>query len=712
MTKLSRIGIAFTVGVGWSVVGCSGGALKLPWDGGGGVDAAVGTPVVISTTNRRDRTTTLSVNYWQWAPTYGDYTTGTDALVAALRPGLMRVGGYNNDANVPDPFDDAQMDRAVAYARAIGAEPLIQVPRLANAAGAPSTADDAAAMVRYANVTKGYGLKYFSVGNEPDLYDSMGLPSDSTMPAIPGYSPADFCTATRAYVTAMKAVDPTIKIVGPDLAYKYQIGNGNYDWLSPILQDCGDLFDIVAIHRYPYSADQAFAQSAANDAAAFRGVVGNVRTAMDSAGYTATPLAITEMNVAYNATTCVHDASPGTVGSALWLADILGTSIDLDIWTSAIWNISDTQDWSLGMIGGPPAHQPRPEYWTYALYADHFGSTRLDPPASLPSGVRVYASRNAADDTTQLIVVNWGAAPAPLHFEVSGLATEAPALTYSFPAMSLGAVEMKDGAGAFAWTYGETQRQRGVGPEPLPYEGEHSGGGDAGAGDGGAAGKMPGTNCPTSDGGLVCPQVAPTTPVITSMGTGSGSSLMFGPAPQHWGSYSYAGPGQVAPTGVATSDGNGIMIAGGFTDTVTPDANYSGLGLFFSSSSCLDGSAYTGVKFDFAGDLGSCLLGLGASFSGDLSPGDDPNRGACPSPTAGSCYGPSADVTAAALAATPAAPTIKVPFASLAGGVPIPTFDKANIVTVQWQLSAKLGAGADGGNACATAFTVSNVSFY
>jgi hypothetical protein len=279
--------------------------------------------------------------------------------------------------------------------------------------------------------------------------------------------------------------------------------------------------------------------------------------------------------------------------------------------------------------------------------------------------------------------------------------------------MSLTAVDLKDGGAASAWTYGEAQRQRGVGPESLAAEGTHvaDGGADAG-GTGDAAGKMPGTNCVTGDGGFVCPQVAPTTPVITTMGSGAGSALMFGPASQRWGSYGYAGSGQVAPTGAATPDGNGIMISGGFNDSVTAATDYAGFGLFFSSTSCLDGTAYQGVKFDFAGDLGSCRLGFGASFSGDLSPGDDPSRGGCPSLTAGSCYGPSIDITAAALAATPTAATIQVPFSSLTGGVPIPTFDRANIVTVQWQLSAKLGAGADGGNACAAAFTVSNASFY
>ncbi len=153
----------------------------------------------------------------------------------------LRVGGYNNDANTPDTFDNAQLDAMVAYARAIGAEPILQVPHLAaDSTGAPATAANAAAMVTYANVTKGYGIKYFSIGNEPDLYDSAGLPADSTKPAIPGYTTDQYCASVTAYVTAMKAVDPTIKIVGPDLAYKYQAGNGSYDWLTPILNSCGD----------------------------------------------------------------------------------------------------------------------------------------------------------------------------------------------------------------------------------------------------------------------------------------------------------------------------------------------------------------------------------------------------------------------------------------------------------------------------------------
>jgi hypothetical protein len=234
-------------------------------------------------------------------------------------------------------------------------------------------------------------------------------------------------------------------------------------------------------------------------------------------------------------------------------------------------------------------------------------------------------------------------------------------------------------------------------------------GGDAAAtGAGGAAGRTVGAGCAT-DGGARCTQVAPVGAAITTMGTGSGASLGFGTAAEKWGSYTYAASGQTPPTGAATPDGNGIQIAGGFTPDVTASSNYSGLGLYFSSSSCLDASAYQGVKFDFSGDLGGCLLGFGASFSGNLASASDAVRGGCPG-TASTCYGPSTDVTAQALAATAAAPTIKVPFSALTAGMPNATLDPTTIVDVQWQLSARTGAADAGG--CAATFTVENVAFY
>ena len=177
---------------GQSSGGGAGATAASAGQGGGTSSAEV---VLVSAKARTPVTTTRSVNYWMWAPTFGDAISGTDTQIAALGFDVLRIGGYNNDANTPDPFDDAQLDKAVAYARAIGAQPLLQVPLLADTLGQPPTPDTAKAMVSYANVTKKYGIKYFSIGNEPDMYARSGSLSDFNAPAIVGYTPEAYCTS-------------------------------------------------------------------------------------------------------------------------------------------------------------------------------------------------------------------------------------------------------------------------------------------------------------------------------------------------------------------------------------------------------------------------------------------------------------------------------------------------------------------------------------
>jgi hypothetical protein len=704
--------ISTTLALTFALVGCNDGGTAPP-TGAGGAGGTGGAPVTVTTVGiptatRTPRTATWSVNYWTWMPTFGNSVAGTEALVAALTPSYMRVGGYNNDANTPDSFDDAQLDAMVAYARAIGAEPILQVPHLAaDNVGTAATPDTAAAIVQYANVTQGYGIKYFSVGNEPDLYDTQGLPSDMAMPAIPGYTPAEYCASVTSFVTAMKAVDPSIKIVGPDLAYKYQAGAGiNLDWLTPILQTCGDLFDVVSIHRYPFEAAMAGLPAAAGDPVQFRQVMTSVRGIMQQTGQGDKPLALTEMNIVYDATGCVLEASPGTVGSALWMADILGSSIALDLWTSAVWDISDPDSWSLGILGLPPGHVPRPEYYAFLLYAEHFGPTVLPSVTGLPAGVSAYTSRNAADNATEIVLVNWNTAPVALKLQVGDLNVSPVAPTYLLPATSLAAVEITDTSKSTAWVYGEEERQAAVGPRAISPGTAPAPGIDGGASS--PAGRNVGDNCPSADSGITCPLIKVADPAITTMGKASATGIAFGSGDDAWGSYSYAGSGQTAPTGAVTSDGNGIQISGGFVPPVVASANYMGFGLYYSSGSCLDATGYTGAQFDFSGTLGGCNMQVGISFSADSSTSDG-TRGSCAG-TDSMCYGPSYDVTGAANTATAAAPTVRVPFTQLGGGMPVSTLDPRAIITVQWQLTSHPG-GTDGGG-CSASFTVENVKFY
>ncbi|HEY4013787.1 MAG TPA: hypothetical protein VGM06_10640 [Polyangiaceae bacterium] len=430
--------------------------------------------VSISAATQTPRTSTWSVNYWQWPTDFGDEVAGTESLTSAIAPALMRVGGYNNDVNSPDPFDDAQLDAAVAYARAVGAEPILQVPLLADTSGQVPTAAFAASMVAYANVTKGYGIKYFSIGNEPDLYPDQGSLADPSLPAIPGYTPASYCASATAFVAAMKQADPTIHIVGPDLAYKYQ---SFADWLTPILQGCGSLFDIVSIHRYPFNHTQATLPAAMGDVQTFATTMTSVRGLMTAAGYGGVPLALTEMNIVYDATPPGSGlaASPGTVPAALWVADAFGESAALGLWTTAIWDISDVDPWDLGLIGAAPEHTPRPAYYALDLFSGHSGPTLL-PSVSSPAGVRVYASRNAAGDGTQAIVVNWNATPENLLVQVTDLpgggGAPTPSATITVQGLTVSAVDVPDVGVPAAWTYGQAQLAAGAGPVSISTDGD------------------------------------------------------------------------------------------------------------------------------------------------------------------------------------------------------------------------------------------------
>jgi hypothetical protein len=211
---------------------------------------------------------------------------------------------------------------------------------------------------------------------------------------------------------------------------------------------------------------------------------------------------------------------------------------------------------------------------------------------------------------------------------------------------------------------------------------------------------------PARDAAITCPAVTVTNPVVTAMGTSSGTTLMFGSGTDEWGAYTYAATNQAPPVIGLTADAAGIGISGALAGPANPGQNYVGAGLYYYSTGCLDASSYTGISFDFSGDLGGCSLVFAVAFSADENIAYDAARGTCTAGSSG-CIGPFTDVTGAALAATPATPTLRVPFSSLSGGMPIATCDPSTLITMEWQLEA----GADGGG-CSAQLSIENVSFF
>jgi Glycosyl hydrolases family 39 len=394
-------------------------------------------------------------NYWVWVTQWGDSVHPVQSSVAAMHLNVLRGGGHNNDTNVPEVFTNDQVDKFVAYAQAIGATPILQVPLLKDQNGARPTPATAAAFVTYANVTKGYGIKYWEIGNEPDLYSDQG--------DLPGYTAANYCTDFAAFADAMRAADPTIKILGPELSNKYVPGN---DWLTPFLTGCGSKVDIVSVHRYPFSAVQCTIPAAMNDPAQFRAVVRRLRQTMNGLGLSSIPLAITEANLSYEGDPALQTgpAALGTFYAGMWVADVSGIALEENLWTLAYWSIDEA--YTTGFFTSDTL-QPRPAAYAYELLSTHFGPTILRA-TTVPSGLSVHASRDDVAKKTAVLFINRTAlAMSPVAGFVK-VAANPPSIAIDMPAYSIALVEIHDdGSAPVTWLYTKDMADQNGAPQML-----------------------------------------------------------------------------------------------------------------------------------------------------------------------------------------------------------------------------------------------------
>jgi hypothetical protein len=373
-------------------------------------------------------------NYWSWVPDWGDPVASVIEQTKELKLGLLRAGGANNDRQEPTAFTSSEIDDFVTFAREVGAEPLMQVPLIKNVQGAAATAQDAADLVTYLNITKAYGIKYFAIGNEPDLYVEQGLMSA-------GYDANTFCATFKEFAQAMRAVDESIQIVGPELSWRYT--SGESDWLTPFLQGCGDITDIVAVHRYPLSPTQCSDVKAYADGASYRSTLTHLRSIMQATGQQDKPLALTEANITWEGDPAKPQlaASPGTFPAALWVAENLGISLEAGLFSVDYWSLSE--GWTLGFFDGAT---PRPAFHVLKLFSNHFGTEALSVKGA-PSGTSLFAGRTPAAASTSLFIVNKSNSPLSLEIAFTEHPRAAP-LTLSAPALSLQLAQIPDDGSA------------------------------------------------------------------------------------------------------------------------------------------------------------------------------------------------------------------------------------------------------------------------
>jgi len=299
-----------------------------------------------------------------------------------------------------------QLDQFVWFYQQLGAMPTISARLFGG------TPESAAEQVRYANIEKQYGVEYWSIGNEPTLYEEQ---YDEP------YDTERFNREWRAIAEAMKGADPSIKLMGPelhqwnsDLATTLKDSAGR-DWMIEFLKANGDLVDVVTVHRYPM-------YSVRGDPITFDELRANTEVWDDEIAYLREliqqytgrdlPIAITEINSSPTSVSG-QPASPDSFFNAIWYADVLGRLMTADVWMVNLWNISQRST-GLGLING---FEIRPTLYTFRM-VKQFGDQQVFA-ASGAEGVTVYAALRE-DGALTVMAINLGDEEQRVTLEVAG----------------------------------------------------------------------------------------------------------------------------------------------------------------------------------------------------------------------------------------------------------------------------------------------------
>lgn len=173
--------------------------------------------------------------------------------------------------------------------------------------------------VRYANLTRGYGVTYWEIGNETWQPHYNG-----------GASAADYARDLIEFSRAMKSVDPSIKIGA----------NGeSMDWWKTILSAASPAIDFLAVHNYPAYGWGSYAHYRDRNPG-LTGPVDAARSALaayaPAADRDRLEIAVTETGPADWTAAWPHD---NDAGHALVLFDILGEQlVEPRVTFTQLWN--------------------------------------------------------------------------------------------------------------------------------------------------------------------------------------------------------------------------------------------------------------------------------------------------------------------------------------------------------------------------------------
>jgi hypothetical protein len=313
---------------------------------------------------------------------------------------IIRFGGIAPDQNKPSNYQYIKMIDSI---RAKGMEPIIQVPFH----NWQYTAQQAAQIVQYINVTKGKNIQYWIIGNEPDLDYKY-----TTAAQVAAY--------IRPFASAMKAVDPSIKIIGPETAwYDTNILNGLTTPGGPDditgTDAAGRYYvDVISFHYYGFNGTQSRAEVISklystnnlnDNLTTLAGRLATCNTSHGRTGTAALKMAITEANVGYK-----NDANDNLNGNgansfvgAQFIAEMFSVGLKNGVNFMNVWSVVEGNNTALN-IGylDPATGNKKPSYYHFQMMAENFKGNFISGSTN-QANVKAFGSSDGQHTTVMVL---------------------------------------------------------------------------------------------------------------------------------------------------------------------------------------------------------------------------------------------------------------------------------------------------------------------